>query len=116
MMRFAILMIMLCLNMLPLARAEQSSGESLYRVYCTQCHGVNGDGQGINAAHINVQPRSHIDKGEMSSRSDEELFKVIKQGGPAVDKSILMPAWAGNLSDEEIDQLVAYLRVLCCQD
>ncbi len=91
-------------------------GEELYRVFCTQCHGISGDGNGINAAHINVQPRSHVEREGMASRSDEDLFRVIKEGGPAVNASVLMPAWKGNLDDSGIHDLVAYLRALCCEE
>lgn len=103
---------------MPLAAwAEDAErGEILYRVFCTQCHGVTGDGNGINAAHINVQPRSHIEREGMASRSEADLFRVIKEGGPAVNASVLMPAWKGNLDDAGVDDLVAYLRALCCEE
>lgn len=89
-------------------------GKDLYELYCVQCHGTKRDGNGINAASMSVQPRSHIDRQEMSQRSDEELFKVIAEGGPAINKSVLMPAWKGNVSETEIEALVEYLRQLCC--
>lgn len=89
-------------------------GEQLYRAYCVQCHGLNGNGKGINAAQMTVMPRDHSDQTEMSARTDEELFKVIEQGGPSVNKSVLMPAWGGNLNSEQINALVAHLRTLCC--
>lgn len=104
---------MLCLP--GLAHADADRGQQLYKVYCTQCHGVNADGKGINAAHMSVQPRDHTDTKEMSARTDEELFKVIKHGGKSINKSILMPAWGGNLNDDDIHALVAHLRKLCCQ-
>jgi len=91
-------------------------GERLYEAYCVQCHGSQGDGNGINAAHLSVQPRSHIDREEMSARSDEELYRVIEQGGAAINKSVLMPPWGGNLDETEINALVGYLRVLCCEE
>ncbi len=97
--------------------ADQSAerGKTLYRVYCTQCHGVGGDGKGVNAAALSVQPRDHTATGEMSARTDEDLFKAIKGGGKAVNKSVLMPNWDANLSDADIHALVAYLRELCCR-
>lgn len=97
-----------------LAHAEADRGKQLYDVYCTQCHGVNADGKGINAAHMSVQPRDHTDTKEMSARTDEELFKVIKHGGKSINKSVLMPIWGGNLNDDDINALVAHLRKLCC--
>lgn len=96
--------------------ADAGNGKALYEAYCTQCHGLTGDGNGVNAPHLKVQPRNHTDRAEMSARTDEELFKAIKQGGQAVNKSILMPNWDGNLSDAEIHDLVAHLRQLCCAE
>lgn len=95
--------------------ADAENGKALYQAYCTQCHGLAGNGKGINMPHLSVQPRDHTDTAEMSARTDEEIFRAIKLGGQAVNKSVLMPNWGGNLSDEEIRDLVAYLRQLCCQ-
>lgn len=102
----------------PAAHAAETAidAKQLYRVYCTQCHGINANGNGINASHMSVQPRDHTDRTEMSTRTDEELFKVIKLGGKSINKSILMPAWGSNLSDAQIHQLVSHLRGLCCAD
>lgn len=94
--------------------SDASEGKKLYRMYCVQCHGTAGDGNGINAASMSVQPRSHIDTEEMSQRSDAELFKVIAEGGPAINKSVLMPAWGDNMSEAQIQALVEHLRLLCC--
>lgn len=95
--------------------ADVQHGKTLYRAYCVQCHGITGDGKGVNAPHLSVQPRNHTDRAEMSARTDEELFKSIKEGGQAVNKSILMPNWDGNLNDPQIHDIVAYLRHICCQ-
>jgi len=89
------------------------SGEDLYKTYCWQCHGMLANGMGANIADMSVQPRDHTDNKEMTARSDEELFKAIKDGGQAIDKSALMPPWSGVLSDDEIQSLVRYLRELC---
>lgn len=90
-------------------------GATLYQIYCVQCHGTKGDGKGINAGHLNVQPRSHIDKTEMAARTDADLFKVISEGGSSINKSILMPAWGHNLHEDDIYALIAHLRKLCCE-
>ena len=97
------------------AQGDAKHGEALYQVYCTQCHGVNGDGKGVHAAHMAVMPRDHTDAKEMSARTDEELFKVVKLGGKSINKSVLMPAWGRNLSDDDIHALVAHLRNMCCK-
>ena len=94
---------------------EEVTGKDLYRAYCAQCHGLEGDGFGVNSYDIEVAPRDHTDPGEMAARTDEDLFKVIKHGGKSINKSILMPSWEANLTDAEINLLVDHLRGLCCK-
>ena len=93
-------------------QAKETASDN-YRAYCVQCHGMNGDGKGVNIRDMSVQPRDHTDAKAMSARSDDSLFKVIKEGGTSVSKSILMPTWEGTLSDEEIRDMVEHLRTLC---
>jgi len=64
---------------------------------------------------MSVQPRDHTDAKGMGDIPDDEMFRAIKDGGLAVNKSVLMPPWGGVLSDDQIHQLVGYLRQLCCQ-
>ncbi|MCV2438668.1 c-type cytochrome [Paucibacter sp. DJ2R-2] len=89
----------------PPARAVRN-----YNAYCVQCHGVNRDGNGINSRDMAVKPRDHTDTKGMGDTPDELLFKAIKAGGLGVGKSVLMPKWDGVMTDEEIGELVAYLR------
>jgi len=84
-----------------------------YRYYCMQCHGIAGHGSGVNARDMDVPPRNHSDGKYLKARSDAELFKVIKEGGAAVNKSALMPPWKGTLSDAEIHDMVKHVRHLC---
>jgi cytochrome c oxidase cbb3-type subunit 3 len=94
-------------------RAESS--EEIYRLYCAQCHGTQGNGQGINqtAEGLAVSPRDHTNAKEMSRLTDLELRLAIAEGGDAVQKSDLMPPWGKTLTTEEIDELVHHLRTLC---
>jgi cytochrome c oxidase cbb3-type subunit 3 len=107
--------VFLALLLAPTAHAKETAADN-YRAYCIQCHGKTGNGNGVNIRDMSVQPRDHTDAKEMSARSDDGLFKVIKEGGMSISKSVLMPPWGGTLSDEEIHDMVQYLRVLCkCQ-
>jgi len=94
------------------AHGASGDGELLYRTYCTACHGLEGNGKGINVPDMAVQPRDHTDSREMRARSDDELARAIVGGGPAVGKSVLMPAWGRLLGEEEVAALVRHLRVL----
>ncbi len=90
-----------------------ASAKNNYRTYCAQCHGIAGNGRGINIRDMSVQPRNHTDAEYMSQRSDEDLAKADKEGGLAIDKSVLMPPWGDTLSPSEIKDMVQYLRTLC---
>lgn len=94
------------------AAGNIENGKGLYGAFCTQCHGLKGKGDGINASTMEVKPRDHTDAKEMGARTDADLFKAIKFGGKAVNKSILMPNWDANLTDVEISDVIAYLRAL----
>lgn len=93
-------------------RADQAI-EQVYEVYCVQCHGLQRNGTGINVPALSVKPRDHTDAKSMGDTPDEELFKAIKEGGLAVNKSVLMPTWGHVLSEDQIKGLVKYLRQVC---
>ncbi|WP_394392104.1 c-type cytochrome [Shewanella woodyi] len=112
---FHCILLLLSLALSGQLAAKSTKGELLYQAYCTQCHGKEGDGWGVNAATMDVLPKDHTDTKEMISRTDEDIFIAIKKGGKAVSKSNLMPNWDANMTDEEINELVAYVRTLCCQ-
>ena len=79
---------------------------------CARCHGPEGRGDGPGAVLLTVKPANWTDPGRMGAISDEDLFKVIKYGGDSVDKSKLMPSFGIKLNDEEISELVKYIRAL----
>lgn len=94
------------------AQAKEAAADN-YKAYCVQCHGSAGTGNGVNVRDMAVVPRDHTDAKSMSGRSDETIFKAIKEGGSSIDKSILMPPWDATMSDEEIKDMVQHLRLLC---
>lgn len=87
--------------------------EQVYNIYCAQCHGLKRNGTGVNLPGLSVRPRDHTDTKGMGDTPDDELYKAIKDGGLAVNKSALMPTWGKVLSDAQIKDLVKYLRVVC---
>lgn len=94
------------------ARADAGKGKASYDQLCTSCHGAGGKGDGVAAAALNPRPRDFTDAAYMSGLKDEYLFDLVKKGGAAVGKSALMPAWGGALSDEQIRDVIAYVRTL----
>jgi mono/diheme cytochrome c family protein len=72
----------------PEAREE---AKQIFSSRCAACHGANGAGDGAAAAAMNPKPRDYSDKSWQASVTDEQIEKVIVEGGPAVGKSALMP-------------------------
>lgn len=97
---------------LPAIAADAANGKTLYDAFCAQCHGLQGTGDGVNALTMEIKPRDHTDSREMAARTDDDLFTAVKEGGAAINKSIMMPRWDANLTDDEIRDLVAYMRIL----
>lgn len=86
-----------------------------YKTYCMQCHGMHGKGDGVNVPAMNILPRDHSDNIYMMKRTNTEIYKVIKFGGAAINKSVKMPPWGDTFTEEEIQQLVGHIRRLCCE-
>lgn len=95
--------------------ADPEQGKKLYGQFCASCHGQSGKGDGPAAAALNPKPRDHTNKEYMTKMSDDEMFNVIKNGGASVGKSPLMPAWGASIKDDQIRDVMAYVRTLCCQ-
>jgi cytochrome c oxidase cbb3-type subunit 3 len=112
--RFAkTILIVLAGTAAPLCMADDAPSPEtvkLYDTYCVQCHGVGRNGNGINSGDMAVKPRDHTDSKAMGDTPDDLLFKAIKNGGLSVNKSVLMPTWGGVLTDDQIHDLVKYLR------
>ena len=95
------------------ASSVTEESRQLYQRYCAQCHGVKGHGDGINAPYLVVPPRDHTKGDYLETRSDQQLFDVIKLGGLAVGRAPCMPAWGYTFKNKTIHSLVSYIRELC---
>jgi mono/diheme cytochrome c family protein len=87
-----------------------AEGQKLYMTYCSSCHGDKGRGDGAAGKALPVKPVDHTDGKLMNSFSDEFLLNIISKGGSAVGKSSFMPAWGGVLKENQLQDLLAYLR------
>lgn len=96
------------------AKADPAKGKEIFAQNCTPCHGQDGTGAGPTAAALVPKPRDLTDASYVSTLSNEHLNKVIGSGGLAVGKSPAMPAWSTSLSDEDIRDVVSYIRVDLC--
>lgn len=85
-------------------------GKQLYAANCASCHGVEAMGDGPAAASLNPQPKPLAT--EMKTLSDDYLYWRIAEGGAFSPFSSAMPAWKRSLSEDEIWQVIAFLRTL----
>lgn len=87
-------------------------GKNIFANSCSGCHGSGGKGDGAAAAALNPKPKDLTDKTYLSKLNDDYLYKVIAKGGAAVGKSALMPPFSGSLKDQDIRDVVAFIRTL----
>lgn len=96
----------------PLLSREAEEGRLLFERYCVYCHGISGDGFGINAPNLLVEVPNFTDPDFMPRRTESELVDAIARGGRGRFGLPIMPEWRLRLSDREIDALVTYIRTL----
>ncbi len=95
--------------------ADAAKGQEVYNLYCATCHGATGLGDGVAAAALDPKPRDLSSAAILETYTDEYLVNVITNGGAAVGKSPLMTAWAGIITPEDINNLVAHIRQNLCK-
>ena len=88
---------------------DAEKGAKLYKRYCGGCHGEDGRGGAQTfMPHIqNLTQKEYIE-----FLPDGYLFTVIAEGGVAVGKSSMMPAWKATLSEQDIKDIIAHIRSL----
>ncbi len=90
-------------------RADAKRGDVVYQEYCSQCHGLSGEGDGPGAAGLDPAPAVHA-RMAIDQLPDDYLYNVIYFGGKSVGKSALMPDWGMTLTDEQIADVMASMR------
>ena len=86
----------------------EARGKAVFMTNCILCHGVKGNGKGRASKLYDPKPAD-------LTRSDKnDIYKkmIITMGGAAMGRSGVMPVWGLQLKEEEIDDVVAYLRTI----
>jgi mono/diheme cytochrome c family protein len=81
-------------------------GDIVFRNYCVLCHGLNADGQGRAARMYNPKPANLRE----SIVNDAYKERIVRLGGKKVGRSEFMPPWGEELTNEQIVDVVRYLR------
>jgi mono/diheme cytochrome c family protein len=116
--RLAAGLLALVLPSTALADGDAAEGKKTYDLRCWECHGATGAGDGPSSTALNPLPRNFTsekfkfdaDKDGVTG-TDEDLRIVIEKGGAAFGGNPVMAPWM-QLSDQEIANLIAYIRSL----
>lgn len=84
--------------------AEVVDGRALFAMTCARCHGPEGNG-GPASWDGGPAPRNFHDRAFQSSRTDEQLAQVIREG-----KGGAMPPFGSLYDDKQVAALVRHLR------
>lgn len=87
------------------AEASLIRGRIAYSHYCVLCHGKTGIGDGRAARIHNPKPSNLT----ISTVTTEYLDMFIRKGGEAMGRSMAMPPWGEQLTDEQIKDIINYL-------
>lgn len=89
------------------AQGRTARGQILYDEHCARCHGLTGKGDGPEAAKLMVPP-ANFHTARSKAKTDFELLTSISYGIAFSP----MHAWRGRITDDELLELVRYLREL----
>ncbi len=93
------------------------TGKDIYYAGCASCHGPDGTGQADNLRGFEF-PATFQDFSDCPTSTPEPDFQwraVITNGGPARGFSPTMPSFGELLTQEQIGNVIGYLRALCTE-
>ncbi len=92
---------------------QQALGRQLNDQYCERCHNPESTSERVsNFDNLEIKPHPFTEGDTLNKLSDADLTAIITHGGPALNKSALMPAWGNTLSKSDIQALVSYIRAI----
>jgi mono/diheme cytochrome c family protein len=92
---------------------QEQVGAELNEKFCSRCHNPESTAEKVsNYDNLEVKPHSFIEGDTLNKMSDADLVAIISHGGPALNKSALMPPYGYTLSKSEIQALIGYIRLV----
>jgi mono/diheme cytochrome c family protein len=91
-------------------RAAQ--GKRIFYADCVWCHADATPAGPSNRSNVTPPPPLMNDGATLNKESDATLRNAIALGGSALGKSAMMPPYGRTLSDEDITNLIAYIRAI----
>lgn len=84
----------------------------MWSAWCARCHAADGSGR-VDGSPVPIAPLDFSDCRVASPEPDADWELAIRDGGPAVGLSSMMPAFGDALTPDQIRGFVAYLRTFC---
>jgi mono/diheme cytochrome c family protein len=95
-------------NPIPYTEDAAKEGSEHFQHHCQICHGLDGQNTGVPFAAKMDPPVADLSSKDVQEYADGQLKWIIENGvGPSG-----MPGWKGILSDEEMWNMVHYIRHL----
>ena len=95
-------------------KGDSKKGETLFQNKCAHCHGKDGKSQGLGTGvtiarerKFKVIPPALNNPGFLAAANDQMIKYTIKNGRPG---SIMPPQSVTQLSDDDINDVVSYIR------
>jgi mono/diheme cytochrome c family protein len=98
-------------NPIPADKVSVERGRVLFTINCVQCHGPNGEGNGIIGGALVNQP-ANLTSDAVQSKADGALFLTISNGIKGAEGQIHMPALNENLTVRDRWDVVNFVRTL----
>lgn len=90
----------------PFGAEAAQEGAEIFKTNCETCHGPQGHGDGPAGGSLDPKPQNLANLQEVAA--DDYLFWRISAGKEGTS----MVAWKGILSEEQIWQVVSFIRTL----
>ncbi len=92
---------------------QERLGSVLNEKYCAGCHNPESTPERVsNYDNLETKPHAFTEGDTFNQMSDADLVSIISHGGPALNKSALMPPYGYTLSKPDIQALIAYIRMV----
>ncbi len=92
---------------------QQRVGSILADKYCSRCHDPESSSERVsNYDNLEVKPHPFTEGSTLNKMSDADLMSIILHGGPALNRSALMPPYGNTLSAADVRALIAYTRAV----
>lgn len=91
---------------------QQRAGERLFFRHCRECHGTTAEGRNPRAVRFEPPAPDFLSHDYLQIEPGYLYWRIAKgkQAEPFRSRGSVMPVWEPHFSEQQIWQLVAYLR------